>query len=303
MRAQTLSLLSALAIVGCSSTPSSSPSNTRAVTGTLSAQSYGLDNPVVLAESSDQRVFVASLTADGHFQLNLPPNVAYRLTLANSTATPDVYAAVARINWPLETGPARWAVLGDGATLDLGTVYRRATGPDGRHISSYGDGGDGGSDGGSCKEDDGAKCSHDHDDDCDCDHKYSDDDHCEHDDHGEQHDHDCDHEHNYGGSDGGCTCGGGYGGGTGGEHEDDHGGGSYGHGACDGGAPTPPSNGCSCGAGGSGGAGGGAGGTGGTGGAGGTGGGANGSPCNVNADCASGACISSVCAPPSTQIP
>jgi hypothetical protein len=302
MRAQTLSLLSALVIVGCSSTPSSSPSSTRAVTGTLSARSYALDNPVVLAESSDNRLFVATLTADGHFQLNLPPNVAYRLTLANSTATPGVYAAVARVNWPLETGPGRWAVLGDGATLDLGTVYRRASGPDGRRISSD-DGGGGG--GGSCKEQDDAKCSHDHEDDCDCDHKYSDDDHCDKDDHGDEHDHDCDHEHGYGDVDGGCTCGG-YGDGHDGEHDDGYGsGGRSGHGACDGGAPaTPPSNGCSCGAGGSGGAGGGgAGGTGGSGGSGGAGGGANGSPCNVNADCASGACISSVCAPPSTQIP
>jgi hypothetical protein len=294
-----MSLLASLIMVGCSS-PSAPSGAPRAVTGILSAQSYALDNPVVMAESSDTRVFISPLTADGRFTLMLPTNVAYRITLANSRATPGVFSAVAHINWPLESGAARWAVLGAGDRLDLGTVYRRSAGPgSGAQISSYGGDGDGGSDDGSCKEEDDAKCSHDHEDDCDCDHKYSDDDHCDKDDDGDQHDHDCDHEHGYGDVDGGCTCAGG--GGHGWGDDSSYGGGSYGGHACDGGAP--PTTGCTCG-GGSGGAGG-SGGGGGGGGAGapGSGPGANGTPCKVNSDCASGACIASVCSPPSSQIP
>jgi hypothetical protein len=296
MRAQTLSLLSLLLVLGCSS--SSSPSgSTRAVIGTVSAQSYRLDNPVVLAESSDARVFVATVAGDGSFALALPAGVAYRLTLANSTATTNAYAAVARINWPLVDGPARWAVLGAGDTLNLGSVYRRGSTPAGQHISSYSGGNsDGGA--GSCKEDDDAKCGHEHEDDCDSDHQHADSDHCDKDDDSDKHDHDCDHEHGYGDVDGGmsCSCGD-----HDGHHDDDDdrygsGGEHGGAHACDGGVPAKPT--CSCGGGGQSGGGGTVPGKGNGG-----GGGAVGAPCSVNSDCASGACIQSVCSQPTSQIP
>src|SRR5205807_10422463 len=94
MRAQTLSLVSSLLMVGCLPSASPSPSGaTRAVTGTLSAQSYALDNPVVMAESSDSRVFVTHLAAGGLFTIELPSCVAYCLTLANSMATSGLLIA------------------------------------------------------------------------------------------------------------------------------------------------------------------------------------------------------------------
>jgi hypothetical protein len=261
-------LFVALALVafGCSSSPP-----TRTVTGQLSAGSYTLDNPVVLAEAADARVFVSHVSGSGHFTLSLPTDQAYRLTLANSTLHTGVYLAVARINWPLASGGARWAKVGGGAALDLGTVTRRGYGSRGGSVEKSGSGGKDDDD--ETKEDDHAKCNYDHEDDCDCDHQHHDDDHCDKDDDGDEHDHDCDKNH-------GCHDGD-----TGDDHEGEHEGGH----ACDGGTqpPPPPTMPPPV-----------------AGGPGGGNPGGPGSPCMVNANCNPGlACINSVCATPTPQIP
>lgn len=217
---------------GCSGQPAGS---TRVVTGQLRVSTAGLTRPVVVAESSQHRVFVANVTASGRFALTLPPGAAYRLTLA-STARASHYDAVARINWPLASGAARWARLGDGDTLDLGNVYKRGTHPRSGAIGAQCSGcddasDDHGDDDATCKEDDGASTtSHDGDYDCDCDHATTDDDHCDEDDDADVHEQECeDGDHHDGDHDDGDH--------DDGDHDDDDG-----H-ACDGGAPapTPPS--------------------------------------------------------------
>jgi hypothetical protein len=109
-------------LIGCSAPPP------RVITGQLHASDFTLDNPVVVAESADSRVFVTHVFADGSFRLEVPAGVAYRLTLANSTVT-SAYTTVARINWPLASGPSRWAVVQPGAPLDLGDIYQRGSAP------------------------------------------------------------------------------------------------------------------------------------------------------------------------------
>jgi hypothetical protein len=243
---------SAFAALGCSST------STRTVTGQLTATTFALDNPVVLAEASDSRVFVASIAQDGKFALKLPSNVSYRLSLANSTETKGIYSSLARINWPLEKGASRWATLGDGETLDLGMVYERGH----QYSSSQSESKSGKA--GSCKEEDDAKCSHEGETDCDCGHKYSGGDHCEPDGNSSGDDNNCNKDHGYGG-----------------------GSGSSGHGKCDGGS-----------AGGGGSGGGEAGGGGDAGGGGSAGGGGTitiDSPCLTNADCDNMFCVSGAC--------
>jgi hypothetical protein len=279
-----LFLVATSLLIGCTS--ASDPGSTRTVTGQLTATGYQLDNPVVVAESSDHRVFVTHLSAKGYFQLALPPNTQYRLTLANSTRS-GTYSAVARINWPLASGAGRWANLGAGAPLALGHVYRRGTSAAGLSTSCAScddsqdsDGGVGaGDDDGyqhDCKQDDGANTTTTgNEGDCDCDHKHQSSDHCDGDADGESHDRDCDdHEkakEGCGGSEGEYGT----------EHDDDDEG-DYHHASnnmcVDGGSapaptptpapgPTPP-----------------------------TGGGTAGSACVVNADCSGGlSCVMSVC--------
>lgn len=217
MRTQLLAcILAVAALSGCK--PSES---TRTVTGQLTSRSYALDNPVVMAESSDSRVFVTHLSPSGHFSLQLPVNKAYRLTLANSTSDTSSFVALARINWPHDSGSGRWAVLGDGDALDLGNVARRGERSSSKGHGGYcakdADGGCGGDDD-SCHEDDGAKCDHGHEDDCDCDHKYGDGDHCDPDPQAGEHEGKCNKDHGY--------------------HGGDDGGGHH-HGQCDGGSKSP----------------------------------------------------------------
>jgi hypothetical protein len=221
---------------------------TRAVTGELRVDTSTMNHPVVIAESSDHRVFVAEVLGSGRFTLQIPSSVSYRLTLATATRSEGIYSAVARINWPLESGPARWATVGAGAMLDLGLVFKRGSKSSG--VDNAGSSGGGGE--GECNEDDHAGCqSHDSDYDCDCNHHYGDGDHCDGDGNSSEHDHDCDNDdHHKCGGDGGS---------------DDHGGGSSGGHECDGGT----SSGGGDGSGGSGGSGGGSGSGGATGGSGG----------------------------------
>jgi hypothetical protein len=242
MRIRSL-IIALFALAGCNS-----PS-TRTITGQLRTQGYALDNPVVVAESGDHRVFYSHMAKDGSFTLQLPTNVAYRITLANSTRTPGVFTSVAKINWPLAGGASRWAVVGAGDTLALGGVYRRGTIPTGGgsggvgiqcdHCGGGSDGGASGGGGDDCKEYDNSKCeSGGHDDDCDSDHEHKDDDHCDKDDDADKHDHDCDDhdkgdgDHGDDDDDGHCGCGNSDGGSSGG--------GGSGGGGSGGGGGTPP---------------------------------------------------------------
>src|SRR3954471_3142590 len=114
-------VLSLTALAHCSSPGGGA--GTRVVTGELKT-TYAVKSPVVIAESSDHRVFVTHLNSDGSFRLELPTNVSYRLTLATATKG-STYQTVARINWPLQSGAARWAKVGDGTPLSLGGVVKR----------------------------------------------------------------------------------------------------------------------------------------------------------------------------------
>jgi hypothetical protein len=238
-----LHLALATAFATCLGCSPQSP--TRTVTGQLRTAGMQLDNPVVIAEASDHRVFVTHLSARGTFKLELPHGVEYRLTLANSTRS-GAYVTVARINWPLASGPARWAHVGAGAPLDLGAVFQRGTSPipintdlstrtggggDGDHDGDDGDkdGDDGDKDGDDgdkdddgdddddCEQDDDADVeTSDDEKDCDCGNTISTGDNCGKDDDADEHEKACDDDDDDHACDGGCAGGGTAGGGTGG---------------------------------------------------------------------------------------
>ncbi|MDB4970116.1 MAG: hypothetical protein JWN44_5805, partial [Myxococcales bacterium] len=211
MRTSSLAVLSlATAVIGCGSP------ETRSISGQIATNSYSVNHAVVVAQSSDHRVWVAPVAANGRFTLTVPPNVEYRITLANTTAKPGVYSAVARINWPTTSGAQRWAHIGAAAVLNLGPIYKRGTKAGAVSGAS--------TSGGECKEDDGAKTeSTGKEDDCDCGNKTDDHDKCDKDDDGDRHDHECDKDdqdkgdHGDGdhGDDDGHECDGGAGGGSG----------------------------------------------------------------------------------------
>ena len=169
MRASFFALTLVAASIGCSS--SSAP--TRMVTGQLRTTS----NATVTAQSADNQQFAGSMSGSGRFTLQLPTGASYELLVGRS-----------QISWPTAQGPARWAKLGEGPTLDLGHVSKQSDG----HYT--------------------------------CDHQGSDDDHCDRDDDedgGDHEDHDDDGYGGYGGGehhgcDGGTQSGGGTGTGGGG---------------------------------------------------------------------------------------
>jgi hypothetical protein len=218
-----LSCAAALALVACSATP------TRTVSGQLTLAAFHVDNPVVVAESSDRRVFIATVSAQGAFSLQLPANAAYRVTLAETTVRPGIYDAVARIDWPLATGAVRWAKLSPGAPLDLGTITLRGSttaaqaptrgltvqcescgGASGSADDDQGDKDKGAKDKdkadkdkdhgkakhhGDSKEDDKAGVEESkHEKDCDCSKKIDKQDGCDKDDHADEHEQACDHD-------------------------------------------------------------------------------------------------------------
>jgi uncharacterized membrane protein YgcG len=223
---------------------------------------------------------------DGSFRLQIPTGVAYRITLANSTRSSTGYTSVARMSWPLESGPARWAKIAGGDTLDLGHVYQRGTTQFGIQCSGCSGGGYDADKGSDCHQDDHSYCNKgSSENDCDSDHKYKDGDGCDKDDDADKHEHDCnsdDKDKSAGDKDDG-----GY------DNKDDGDDDDHDHGSCDcNGADAGASSGCSDSGGGYGGSGGSYGG--GSGGSGGT----VGSPCMMNADCAVGMdCIANYCIP------
>ena len=157
--------LALAASIGCSS---STP--TRTVTGQLRATS---STAVVTAQSMDHQEYQSSVSSTGRFTLELPTGRSYALDVGR-----------AQLDWPTATGPARWARLGSGATLDLGHVSRTSDG----HYA--------------------------------CDHRGSEDDHCDRDDGdgGDDDDHgddDGDYGGGHHGCDGGASSGGGGAGGGG----------------------------------------------------------------------------------------
>lgn len=160
MRASFFALTLVAASIGCSS--SSAP--TRTVTGQLRTTT----SAAVTAQSADNQQFASSMSGSGRFTLQLPTGASYEL-----------FVGTAQLSWPTAKGPARWAKLGEGPTLDLGHVSKQSDG----HYT--------------------------------CDHQGSDDDNCDRDDDedgGDTEDHDDD---GYG-CDGGTQSGGGGAGGGGG---------------------------------------------------------------------------------------
>jgi len=212
MRSASIVLFAVAALVGCSG------QSTRAISGQLRVDTSAMNRPVVIAQSSDHRTFVADVSASGRFTLQLPAGASYRMSLAATTRS-GVYTTSARINWPLASGNARWATLGGGGALDLGAVFERGTRPtSGLGTSCDSCGGSGGDDGddhgdgdhGSCHEEDDSCSSHGGDVDDDCDHQVSSGDHCDKDDDAGEHDHDADEDmcHADGGTGGGAGGGG-----------------------------------------------------------------------------------------------
>lgn len=294
MRFNRLALALSFALVGCVGSFDGSSSTERVVTGKIVTSTYQLNNPVVVAESSDHHVYVTHLMKDGSFRLQIPTGVAYRITLANSTRSSTGYTSVARMNWPLESGPARWAKIGSGDTLDLGHVYQRGTTQFGIQCSGCSGGGYDSDKGSDCHQDDHSYCNKgSSENDCDSDHKYDSNDACDKDDDSDKDEHDCNNDDKN--KSAGDVDDGGYDNKDDGDDDDDHG-------SCDcnGADAGASSGGSSSGCSGSGGSGGGYGGGsgGGYGGGSGSSGGTIGASCQMNADCAVGMdCIANYCIP------
>ena len=108
MRASFFALTLVAASIGCSS--SSAP--TRTVTGQLRTTT----SAAVTAQSADHQQFASSMSG-GRFTLELPTGASYELLVGN-----------ALVSWPTAKGPARWAKLGTGPTLDLGHVTKQSDG-------------------------------------------------------------------------------------------------------------------------------------------------------------------------------
>ena len=198
MRLASIALFAVAALAGCSNAP------TRSVSGQLRVDMSAMNHPVVIAQSSDHRTFVADVTSSGRFTLQLPAGASYRMSLASTTRS-GIYTTTARINWPLQSGAARWATLGGGGAINLGAVFERGSSPSGTATSESEHGDD--DDHGDCHEDDHSCSSHGGEVDDDCDHKVSSGDHCDQDDDADEHDHDADEDECKG--DGGTTSGGG----------------------------------------------------------------------------------------------
>jgi hypothetical protein len=148
----------ALVAAGCSGA-----TTTRTVTGQLRTSAP------VTAQSTAQQQYVGDVSSSGRFTLQLPTGASYEL-----------FVGKGQLDWPTSTGPARWAKLGGGPTLDLGHVSKRSDG----HYT--------------------------------CDHQASDDDHCDRDDNDDGGDDDHgDDDGEYGGDHHACDGGAGVGGGTG----------------------------------------------------------------------------------------
>jgi hypothetical protein len=199
MRLPSFALLAVAALMGCNAQP------TRSVSGQLRVDTSSMTRPVVIAQSSDHRTFVASVTASGRFTLQLPASASYRLSLA-STAASGVYTTKARINWPLQSGASRWATLGDGGAITLGAVFERGSTPSARD-SEVGDDDHGDDDHGDCHEDDHSCSAHGGEVDDDCDHQMSSGDHCDEDDDADEHEQQANEDECKG--DGGSATGGG----------------------------------------------------------------------------------------------
>ena len=149
------------ALAGCTG---SAP---RSVSGQIAIASYRatgrvLDNPVVIARSTDHRAFVAHLAPNGTFQLAIPSGAAYRLTLANSNPN-GTFRALSRIAWPTQAGAARWARVGGGGAIQLGAIHPMGVAAQSGSGLGAADDGDSSGGGDSAKCDDG-----EHDDEMDC---------------------------------------------------------------------------------------------------------------------------------------
>jgi hypothetical protein len=261
-------------------------STTRSVSGQLQAGAYPVDNPVVIAQGADHRVFITHVNLSGSFKLNLPTGVSYRLLLANTTGTG--YSAISRIHWPIKT---QWANLGPGGVIELGMIHPSGTststmGPSNQDHNSQGENDD---DQGQDEDDGAAVCNDGNENDSDCgdDNAQGNEEGMTSDDNQDQNEMDAESN-----SASMCACGATHQASNDDDNaQGDESGGGGGHASApantDGGCPaSPPSPSPPVGAGGTGG----------------TSTGSVGSPCTTNSGCSSGlACVASTCqtkAPP-----
>lgn len=117
--------------LGCSSKTdeaASTAERTRSVQGRLELSSYDVDNPVILAQSSRGRSFVASIRGDGSFSVSVLSGDSYQLLIAN-TRRDGHYEVISDVSWE-PGGASRWAKIEPGAAVDVGTIRpARGRGP------------------------------------------------------------------------------------------------------------------------------------------------------------------------------
>jgi hypothetical protein len=93
------------------------------VTGQLLKGGYTtVDNPVVIAESSEGATYLSHVHADLTFRVTVPVGSTYRLSLANSTRAGS-YVIISHLNWDDDVdGMTAFAQLDDAREVALGVV-------------------------------------------------------------------------------------------------------------------------------------------------------------------------------------
>jgi hypothetical protein len=132
--------------IGCGAPadPASS-STTMRLTGTADRSTMKLDNAKAVAQAANGKVYSAYLDRSGHFTLDLPPNAAYHVSIANTTRKGQLHLLGHIVN-TTSSGQTSWLGIHSSGKLPLGLVSIKSS-RGGLH-AQCGCGGSGGGSGG-----------------------------------------------------------------------------------------------------------------------------------------------------------
>lgn len=142
-----LSATVVVSAIACGGTgdPASS-STTMRLTGTVDRSALTLDNAKAVALAANGKVYSAYLDRSGHFTLDLPPNAAYHVSIANTTSKGQLRLLGHIVN-TTSFGQTSWLGIHSAGRLPLGIVST-ASAKGGLHSQCSCGGGSGGGSGG-----------------------------------------------------------------------------------------------------------------------------------------------------------
>ena len=134
--------------IGCGAPadPASS-STTMRLTGTADRSAMKLDNAKAVAQAANGKVYSAYLDRSGHFTLDLPPNAAYHVSIANTTRKGQLHILGHIVN-TTSFGQTSWLGIHSSGKLPLGMVSLKSSAGGLRAQCGCGGGGSGGGGGG-----------------------------------------------------------------------------------------------------------------------------------------------------------